>query len=210
VAPNAPSRVFTETKGNRETVQGPSEPLPDEDRSGYFLCVGSLEPRKNLDRVCQAYLLLPQKVRREFPLYIAGRRSGIFAEQRRTDGEGIVELGYVTDDRLAYLYQNAHAVIFGSLAEGFGLPLVEALATGTQVLASDIPVFRWIGGETARYFDPIDVNDMASAFQQAARVDGRSQAEIAGRQRRAASFRWDESAAKIYEYVKRDGSASNR
>ena len=64
-------------------------------------------------------------------------------------------LGYVDDADLASLYAHSRAVVFPSLAEGFGLPIVEAVAAGaTRLLLSDIPVFRWIVGDSASYFDP--------------------------------------------------------
>ena len=72
--------------------------------------------------------------------------------------------GYVSDDDLAELYANARGVVFPSLAEGFGLPLVEAAASGARLAVSDIEVFRWIGEHHVRYFDPTSVESIAQSL----------------------------------------------
>ena len=82
----------------------------------------------------------------------------------------MVDAGYVSDEELGELYRNAYAVVLVSLAEGFGLPLVEAAACGTpHLVVSDIPVFRWICGDAAHYVDPLEVDSIADGLRQVLR-----------------------------------------
>jgi glycosyltransferase involved in cell wall biosynthesis len=115
-------------------------------RRGYLLYVGTLEPRKNLERVLRVYLQLPRSLRWEVPFVLAGKygwASQQLAELIAGSGpsEGVLALGYVPEQWLATLYCGARALIYPSLYEGFGLPPVEMLACGGQVVVSDIPVF---------------------------------------------------------------------
>jgi glycosyltransferase involved in cell wall biosynthesis len=75
-------------------------------------------------------------------------------------------IGYVSDRKLFGLYKDAQAFIFPSLSEGFGLPGLEAMASGTPVLASDIPVFREVYSDAVLYFNPEDVDDIANKIMQ--------------------------------------------
>jgi glycosyltransferase involved in cell wall biosynthesis len=130
---------------------------------GYVLAVGSHDPRKNFARLVEAYRRLPGEIRRAFPLVIAGGASRIYAAGSDETDDDVSRLGYVSDPELAALYASASVVVMPSLDEGFGLPLVEARAARAKLAVSDIPVFRWVAGDTARYFDPLDVADIASA-----------------------------------------------
>jgi glycosyltransferase involved in cell wall biosynthesis len=155
VAPNAPAAVF-------RTATEVSTSVPP----GAILAVGSLEPRKNLVRLTEAYRTLSAAFRRQHPLLIVGTASRQFQGVALAESEGISLVGYVPDAELAKLYRSAHALIFPSLNEGFGLPIVEAVAAGARRLAlSDMPVFRWIAGAGAVYFDPYDVAAIASALR---------------------------------------------
>lgn len=155
VAPNAPSAVFLdEPKGSDPVDQ---DALADRGLTAdeYFLTVGSLDPRKNLPRLAQAYAALSDQERADHPLVIVGGGSGVFRSEDIAWPPGTVDAGYVSDTELRALYSGARAVVFVSWAEGFGLPLVESAAAGARGLViSDIPVFRWICGDAAHYVDP--------------------------------------------------------
>lgn len=122
----------------------------------FLLAVGSLEPRKNLARLVQAHRLLPEEVRRACPLVLTGASASIFAAADVPVDEHVLMAGFVSDEVLAASYRRARAVAMVSLDEGFGLPVIEALDSGARVVASDIPVFRWVAGEAPRYVDPLD------------------------------------------------------
>lgn len=149
VAPNAAGRAL---QGRDPGIELPF--LDDQDQP-FLLAVGSLEPRKNLARLVQAHRLLPDEVRRACPLVLTGASAGIYAEAAIPLDEHVIMAGFVSDDVLAAAYQRAAAVAMVSLDEGFGLPVIEAMAGGARVVASDIPVFRWVAGDAPRYVDPL-------------------------------------------------------
>jgi glycosyltransferase involved in cell wall biosynthesis len=163
LAPNAPSATFADWDGSDDEVL---RRLGLRAQS-YFLAVGSLDPRKNLKRLAQAYACLAAADRRAHPLVVVGGGSAVFRQQDLRWPSGTVDAGYVTDEELRQLYRNAHAVVMVSAAEGFGLPLVEAAACGTRhLLVSDIPVFRWICGEGAHYVNPLVVSEIADGMRE--------------------------------------------
>lgn len=130
----------------------------------YFLCVGAIEPRKGQLMLCRAYMKALKKMPDLPELIFAGTDRGDAAELIRLAATepGIQYLGYVDDAKLVELYCGASLFIFPSLAEGFGIPVVEAMNLGIPVLCSDIPVLREIADGLAIFADP-DVH----SFQQA-------------------------------------------
>ncbi|MGN6451365.1 MAG: glycosyltransferase family 4 protein, partial [Brucella intermedia] len=139
------------------------------DRS-YALFVGTLEPRKNLLRLLQAYSRLPMKVRENLILVIAGgqgwRLGNLTALIKQLGTESTVRLiGYVTDDELAGLYANARFLVMPSLYEGFGFPIIEANAMGIPVLTSNTSSMPEVAGDAALLVDPHDVGDLTAAME---------------------------------------------
>ena len=138
----------------------------------FLLCVTSLDRRKNLPTLLRAF----DRVRGDLPhhLVIAGgrnpsapailRRAGV-----RDGGRRIHFLGHVGEHGLAKLYSTAQITICPSLYEGFGLTLLEAMAHGSPVLASDIPAHREIGGDAARFWNSGDEAALASAIRELVR-----------------------------------------
>jgi glycosyltransferase involved in cell wall biosynthesis len=169
----------------------------------YLLTVGSLDPRKNLARLAQAYGRLSARTRQELPLVVVGGDSGVFRREQVTWPVGTILTGYVDDAELGILYRNARAAVLPSLAEGFGLPVVEAMSNEVPVLMSDIPVFRWVYGSGATYFDPRDVESLHDALENAACHRGLGTAEeLAAKAREVRErFSWDHSADSVYELV---------
>jgi glycosyltransferase involved in cell wall biosynthesis len=166
LAPNAPGDCFR--SATRDAVPPAVHALQESHGVEGFLCaVGSEDRRKNFARLVEAYGTLPPALRAAYPLVIAGGGSAVFAAAGIPAAEHVHRLGYVTDEQLAALYASATAVIVPSLDEGFGLPVVEALAAGGRVVVSDIPVFRWVAGDAASYFDPLRVEDLARAVREA-------------------------------------------
>jgi alpha-1,3-rhamnosyl/mannosyltransferase len=135
----------------------------------YLLSVGTLEPRKNLVRVLRAFAQLPAALRGRFPLVVVGaagwRDAPIFAELGPLERSGHVRvLGYVGDETLPALYAGARAVIYASLYEGFGLPIVEAMASGAPVLTSNIGCMKELGESAAMLVDPHDTQAITGAM----------------------------------------------
>ena len=142
-------------------------------RAGCFLFVGTLQPRKNLGTLIAAYDSLPAAVRSQHQLIIAGQY-GWGAEdlrvvlEARRGGCEVIWLDYVSREELHALYAIACALVFPTLSEGFGLPMLEALASGTAVIASDLPVLREVAGSSARFINPRDIDQLADAMNSAA------------------------------------------
>lgn len=167
----------------------------------YFLCVGALNPRKNLRRVLEAFA----RVEREIPdaqLVVVGPDTWwadeTFAHARELRAQGRLQglrfTGYVDERTLQSLYREAVALLYLSLYEGFGLPALEAMVHGTTVIGSDRSAIPEAIGDAGVLVDPCDVPAIAAAM---ARVHDspRLRAELAERGRaRAASFSWAETA----------------
>ena len=131
----------------------------------YLLVVATQEPRKNLARLARAYAALPAALRKRHPLVVVGARGWLNAELERVlvplEARGEVRrLGYVEESELPLLYAGAHAFAFPSLYEGFGLPVLEALASGVPVLTSQgsslAEIVRGADGELALCVDALD------------------------------------------------------
>jgi alpha-1,3-rhamnosyl/mannosyltransferase len=135
----------------------------------YLLAVGTLEPRKNMGMVLQAFMALPKAVRRQHPLVIVGM-TGWHAsplEQRMSPllaaGE-IIQLGYLTRQELIHVTASACAMVYPSLYEGFGLPPLEAMACGVPVIASDVSSLPEVVGDTGLLVDPHNPDAITQAM----------------------------------------------
>jgi glycosyltransferase involved in cell wall biosynthesis len=139
-------------EGDRADLGGP-----------YILAVSTLEPRKNLPALVTAFAELRRR-RPELTLALAGLAGW---EERALEAEGVRLLGYVSDDELARLYRGADAFAYPSSFEGFGIPIVEALASGLPVVASTHPSLDEACGDAALRADPDDTQAFAAALDEA-------------------------------------------
>jgi glycosyltransferase involved in cell wall biosynthesis len=177
--------------------------LPPE---GFVLAVGTLEPRKNLPRLVQAYASLPRQVQAEHPLVVAGALGWATADTLgalSALGDRCTMLGYVSDGTLAELYRRCAVFCYPSLGEGFGLPVLEAMACGAAVVTSGISSLPEVGGQAVEYIDPENVPSIAAGI---ARIlgDESRRAELAARAKaRAAEFSWTSFAAIVLETLDR-------
>ncbi len=133
----------------------------------YFFAVGKIEPRKNLQRLIEAFLkLIETPAYTHMHLVIAGPRGWDIATQALSHPQ-IHLLGTVTDEELANLYQNALAFVFPSLYEGFGIPPLEAMALGCPVILSNVSSLSEIATSDSAYFvDPNSVESIRDAMKQ--------------------------------------------
>jgi glycosyltransferase involved in cell wall biosynthesis len=129
----------------------------------YIFTAATLEPRKNLETLLDAFALV-RYARPELQLVIAGQRGW---GGREPQGEGVQALGYVSDADLPELYRGAEAFAFPSLYEGFGIPVVEAMASGTPTVVSSHPSLNEASGDAAVRADPRDPAALATGIQRA-------------------------------------------
>ena len=137
-------------------------------RAGFWLSVGDWGPRKNLGRILEAYARHRLRAREARVLVLVGG-GGLDPElaARLTElglTDHVLHLGYVDDPALSWLYENAFAFLFPSLAEGFGMPVVEAMGYGVPVLTSDLEIFREVVGHAALRVDPTDPSAIAAGM----------------------------------------------
>jgi glycosyltransferase involved in cell wall biosynthesis len=172
--------------------------LPERERSDFVLCVGTLEPRKNLVRAIQAHGELPPELRRLHPLVIAGATGWEQDEilSRAAEAGALIKTD-VTDAELAELYATCAVFLFPSLYEGFGLPLLEAMAAGAACVTSLVTSLPEVGRDAVRYVDPTKVDEIRDAL--ADLLANPAARAALGRQarERAAAFSWDRTAAEI-------------
>ncbi|RMH22767.1 MAG: glycosyltransferase family 1 protein [Acidobacteria bacterium] len=162
----------------------------------YVLAVGTREPRKNLGRLLEAWQRLPRPLRDRHLLALAGGRGWLHddVERRLQQGTGIRLLGRVADADLPALYSGAAAFVYPSLAEGFGFPVLEAMACGAPVIASAVSSLPEVAGDAALAVDPTDVADVAGAIRRLlAEPDLARRLRDAGSER-AAAFSWQRAA----------------
>lgn len=163
----------------------------------YFLFVGTNEPRKNLSGLVQAWESLKLE---SHTLFIAGAEGKVFSNER--DRETRPLQVYVSDEELPALYSGATAVIVLSFYEGFGLTVLEAMACGTPVIASDIPVFRELFDEAAIFINPFEPKEIANAMLKIIEDKSLTMRLHEKGLVHAAKFSWDEAARKTQETIK--------
>ncbi len=199
----APSRIDVVCPGvsaifrprPREAAQPTLAQFDLSDR-GYLLAVSTLEPRKNLDGLLAAHTMLPHAVRQRFPLAVAGARgwgevlTDARADRARRDGT-LRLLGFVPDDDLAALYSRSAAVAYVSLYEGFGLPVLEAMACGAPVVASRCTAVGGTAGDAALLVDPRDTTAMTDALNRVLTDQVLASELTRHGTQRATGFDWD-------------------
>ena len=166
----------------------------------YILFVGSLEPRKNLKILFEAWRLGGFD---GVTLAVVGASGHLFRKlEFDSIPEGVRLLGCVTDDVLPTLYSGAAGFVYPSIYEGFGLPPLEAMACGCPVAVSDIPPHREVCDGTTMYFDPFSPEDISSKLEWLLQLDGGPRASLVQRGLRcAARFSWESTASDTWHIL---------
>ena len=175
----------------------PAGPLPEGLEPGFILAVGTVEPRKNYPRLLAAYRQLRERKGGAPALVIAGRPGWAYGDtlNRIYTETGVRYLGHVDERTLSALYEAAGALAFPSLYEGFGLPLLEAMAHGVPCVVGNAGALPELAGEAALLVDPEDVGAIEVALDHALTdTELRERLRAAGKER-AAAFTWERTAA---------------
>lgn len=193
VVPLAPAEAFRPISA--ESAAAALARLELQDRS-YVMSISTLEPRKNFDRLLTAHLHLPPDLRRRAPLVIAGGKGwGEVLARPEADAairDGTVRLlGHVADDDLVALCSRAAVFAYVSLYEGFGLPVIEAMAAAAPVLASSTTAVGEIAGDAALLVDPMDVDSIAEGLRRLLEDDALAERLRQAGLARAAEYTWD-------------------
>jgi glycosyltransferase involved in cell wall biosynthesis len=196
-----PGRAITIHSGlGRPAVAEPIDGLP----ARYILFVSTVEPRKNLETLLDAYERLRGSGAYDGALVVVGK-VGWKSESLlpRLRGRGIVHLDYVPAPQLATIYERAEVFVFPSIYEGFGFPLLEAMARGVPTIAARSSSLPEIGGDAALFFDPTDTDALVAQLERVL-GDANLRADLAARGRgRAAEFRWDRAAEETLAVFRR-------
>lgn len=173
----------------------------------YLLAVATIEPRKNLARLLRAYASLPGDVRARYPLVLVGVRGWHASAMEKmmapmTAAGELIPLGYVAEADLPALYACAHAFAFVSLHEGFGLPLLEAMACGIPTVTSNVSSLPEVSGDAAWLVDPTDEEQIRDGLLRSLQDDKwRSMSRQEGLAR-ARQFTWTQCVAGTLEAYK--------
>jgi glycosyltransferase involved in cell wall biosynthesis len=168
----------------------------------YILSLGTLEPRKNLSALVDAYCLLPEDVRERYSLVLAGKWGWkieslrALIDEKRAAGYDIITTGHIDHDDKATFYRNASFYAITTHYEGFGMPLLEALHCGIPTVAVDIPVLREVGDDACLWAtkDPADVSEKINHLINS--PDLAHDLSVKG-VARAKHFSWEETAKKL-------------
>ncbi|KPX49296.1 Glycosyl transferase, group 1 [Pseudomonas syringae pv. helianthi] len=168
-------------------------------KPGFFLVVGTLQPRKNLQHVLEAFQQLPAQVRKEHPLVIVGRDGWsneellpqLEALQQRGEGRW---LSYLPQNEVLALLQSAGALVFASLYEGFGLPAIEAFAAQCPLIASNNSSLPEVTGDAAWAVDPHSAESISTAMLAVLEQPEERERKVQSGLGRARHFSWDACA----------------
>ncbi len=193
----------------REKVDTPKIEI-DLPKCRYFVVLGTIEPRKNPVTILKAFEYFSNKSNKNIHLVFAGKK-GWRTEQFETELQNstvkrkIHILGYVSDETKNYLLQNSIALLFPSLYEGFGLPILEAMNFQIPVITTRISSMPEVGGDAALYLDDYrDYKGMARLMQKIVNMDETHKKELDLKMEENVSrFSWDECAGKVMTLVRR-------
>ena len=191
--PGLEKKVSVVPLGVSNTVK--AGPLPEGLAPGFILAVGTIEPRKNYPRLLAAYRALRARIDAP-PLVIAGRPGWAYGDtlEKIRAEPGVRYLGHVDEPTLSALYESAGVLAFPSLYEGFGLPLLEAMAHGLPAVVGQTGALPELGGDVAVLVDPQDVDAIAGGLEELLTDQPLRERLQGASMERAKKFTWERSA----------------
>lgn len=172
----------------------------------YFIFLGTLQPRKNISRLVQAYARWRRNSNEDIVLALAGGRGWLYDPAWAQGQEGVIETGYIDEADKGTLYAGAVALTFPSLYEGFGFPVLEAMHAGTPVIASNTSSLPELVGDAGLLVDPLDLDAIVGAMNQISTDMNLRQRLIAAGQVQVRRFNWEDAARHTLEVLEQAGS----
>lgn len=167
----------------------------------YVLCLGTIEPRKNVARLLDVFLSLPLDVQEAFPLIFAGgpgwKSDALLAQIRSS--RNVRYLGYVPEEHLPGIVAGASLLAYPSLYEGFGFPLAQAMATGTPILTSNVSSMPEVAGDAAILIDPMSVESIRDGLLHLLTSPSQRNALAENGRRRSHTFTWPANAKRTLQ-----------
>lgn len=207
-------RVIWEAANIACRVMGNSRKIASiRDRHGlvnsFILAIAGTDPRKNTVRIVEAYAQLPQQLRSSCQLVLIGCSHGQQMRLRRLSSElkiaeGVVLTGFVSEEDLVALYNSAEMLVYPSLYEGFGLPVLEAMSCGTPVVTSPVGAIPEVGGDAVVWVDPLDSKAISNGMQRVLTDEVLAKRLRSAGLIKASQFSWQRAATEtlqIYEEI---------
>jgi len=171
-------------------------------KGDYILFVGTIQPRKNIKRLIEAFAKIINEEKKDLSLVIIGKKGWLYEEILDTPKKLQIEeevkfLDFVPDEDLPSFYAHAKCFVLPSLYEGFGLPVLEAMKYGCPVLASNVSSLPEAGGDAAVYFDPFDVDDIKEKILEVLNKEKLRKEMTEKGYKQVKKFSWEKSAEQV-------------
>src|SRR3989344_49751 len=201
------SKIKVVYNGFRTSLGENNSSLPKNMSKPFILFVGTLQPRKNVARLLQAFSIFKKK-NPKYHLVIAGKKGWmfekIFEKVKELELEdSVIFTGFVDDNVLGTMYKNASLFVLPGLYEGFGLPVLEAMHLGCPVATSNTGALPEIAGPAAKYFDPSNTGEMAQVMNQIVNNAKIKQDLVKKGRSQVKKFSWEKCGQNTLDIIKR-------
>ena len=197
-------KVIVTYEAADKIIENP-EVVPALKNKRFIMYIGRPLPHKNLPRLIEAFSVV-QATDPDLKLVLAGKKDVLYSkiedDIKNKSINNIVFTGFVSEGQLRWLYDNCQAYVFPSLSEGFGLPGLEAMVHGAPVVSSNYTCLPEVFGNAAEYFDPMNVQDMASAIKRVITDQALREKLITSGYKQVAKYSWERMTRQTLEVYK--------
>lgn len=178
----------------------------------YYLAVGSIHARKNINRLLQAFDIFKSKTNSTMQLVLVGSKYNWTTEMKNTlekmkFGKDIIFTGHLSKQELIHAYSGAKALVFPSYFEGFGIPLIEAMKCECPVICANTTSFPEVAGDAALYFDPFNIQDIVIKMEEFCANEQLSLQLIEKGKQRVKLFDWSRTAEIVWQVIEKTAHA---
>lgn len=174
----------------------------------YILCLSTVEPRKNMLRTIKAFEQLTIKGINDYKLVLVGGKgwnNGEIYEYAQSHGmqDSVIFTGYASDDEIKHIYANATVFVYASLCEGFGIPIIEAMQSGTPVITSNVSCMPEVAGDACELVNPYSISDIEHAIEKIITNKALREKMRKAGLKRASEFSWEKCAKEVWAVIKK-------